>query len=55
MDKSKIDRINELYKKSKEQGLSEEESLEQQTLRKEYLDSIKANFKKTLSSIEYTD
>ncbi len=55
MDKSKIERINELYKKSKAEGLTDAEKCEQQTLRKEYLESIKANFKNTLSSIEYTD
>ena len=36
MDKKKIDRINELYKKSKTIGLTEAEKTEQQTLRTEY-------------------
>ncbi len=43
MDKKKIDRINELYKKSKAEGLSEAEKTEQQQLRKEYLEAVKAN------------
>lgn len=55
MDKAKIDRINELYRKSKAEGLTDAEKEEQQALRKEYLDSIKSNFRSTLNSIEYTD
>ena len=37
MDKKKIDRINELAKISKERELTEEERIEQKTLREEYL------------------
>ena len=40
MDESKIARINELYHKSKEVGLSDAELKEQLILRKEYLDNI---------------
>ena len=40
---SRIDRINELAKKAKEVGLTEEEKVEQQKLRREYLDAVKAN------------
>ena len=36
-----IDRINELYKKQKEQGLTDEEKKEQQELRQEYLQFVK--------------
>ena len=36
MDKEKIARINELYKKSKKEGLTEKEKEEQQQLRTEY-------------------
>ena len=38
-----IKRINELYKKSKEVGLTEEEKLEQAKLRRAYIDSVKAS------------
>ena len=55
MDKKKIDRINELAKKKKEVGLTEAELQEQAELRKEYLESIRANFRQTLESIEYKD
>lgn len=38
-----VKRINELAKKSREQGLTEEEKAEQQKLRRAYLDAIRAN------------
>lgn len=46
-----IQRINELYHKSKAEGLTEEEKLEQQTLRKAYIDAIKGNLKAHLDNI----
>lgn len=52
MDKTKIERINELAKKSREAGLTDEEKAEQQELRNEYLESIKRNFRATLDNIE---
>lgn len=55
MEKEKIDRINELAKKKKEEGLTEAEIQEQAELRQEYLASIRANFRQTLESIEYKD
>ena len=55
MEKDKIARINELAHKKKTVGLTEEETLEQAELRKEYLQAIRANFKQTLDSIEYKD
>jgi uncharacterized protein YnzC (UPF0291/DUF896 family) len=48
----KINRINELYKKSKAEGLTESEKIEQSELRKEYLDAVKKNFENTLKSIK---
>ena len=55
MEKSKIDRINYLAKKSKEEGLSENELMEQKALREEYLAAIRRNFRSTLESIEIVD
>lgn len=53
MDRQKINRINELAAKSKtKEGLTPEELSERDALRKEYLASIRANFKATLDSIE---
>lgn len=47
-----IKRINELYKKSKEEGLNEEEKEEQQKLRRRYIDNVKANFRVQLDGVE---
>ena len=38
MDDQKITRINELYHKSKAEGLTDEERKEQQILRREYVE-----------------
>ena len=44
MEQKKIDRINELARKSKTpEGLTEEEKAEQAVLRREYIDSVKAS------------
>lgn len=51
MDDKKIARINELYHKSKAEGLSEEELKEQQILRREYIDSFKRNLRGQLDQI----
>ena len=47
-----IKRINELYKKSKEEGLNEEEKIEQEKLRRRYIDSVKSNFRVQLETVE---
>lgn len=46
-----IDRINELYRKSQTQGLSEEEKKEQDKLRKEYILAIRNDLRGTLNNI----
>lgn len=51
MDDKKIARINELYRKSKAEGLSGEELKEQQILRREYIDSFKRNLRGQLNNI----
>lgn len=55
MEQKKIQRINELAHKKKTVGLTEDEIAEQAALRQEYLEGIRANFRQTLESIEYTD
>ena len=47
----KIQRINELYHKSKAEGLTEAEKEEQKSLRQDYLASIRANLKSQLDNI----
>ena len=52
MDQSKIDRINVLARKSKAEGLTEEERKEQELLRKEYIANIRRNLRAQLDSID---
>lgn len=47
----RIKRINELYHKSQDVGLTEEEKAEQQKLRREYVDSVKANLGAQLNNL----
>ncbi|MFX0550217.1 DUF896 domain-containing protein [Hathewaya histolytica] len=47
-----IERINDLYKKSKQEGLTEEEKIEQKNLREYYLSVMKNNFKSQLSKVK---
>ena len=47
----RIARINELYHKSKNEGLTPEEKEEQAKLRREYIDSIKNNLRSQLDNI----
>lgn len=51
MKEEKINRINELYHKSKNEGLTSEEKIEQATLRKEYIESVRKNLRGTLNNI----
>lgn len=46
-----IDRINELYHKSQNEGLTEEEKAEQAKLRQEYILSIRNNMRSTLNNV----
>lgn len=50
--KEQINRINELYKKQVEQGLSEEEKQEQAKLRRLYVDSVKESLRAQLKNIK---
>ena len=47
----KIKRINELYHKSKAEGLTEEERQEQAALRTEYIANVRANLRGQLNNI----
>ena len=58
MEQSKIDRINELARKSRTgAGLTPEEKAEQAALRQEYLAAIRANLTAQMDStvIQYPD
>lgn len=51
MDEKKVARINELYRKSKAERLTETEKKEQQILRREYVDAFKQNLRGQLNNI----
>ena len=50
MNQKKIDRINELARKSKTEGLTEEEKAEQTQLRNEYRQSVLGNLAAQLNN-----
>ena len=47
-----LNRINELYRKSKAEGLTEKEKKEQEKLRKEYVVAFRENLRGTLETIK---
>jgi 5-formyltetrahydrofolate cyclo-ligase len=51
----KIKRINELYHKSQKEGLSEAERREQAGLRRDFVETMKANVKSGLSQIDIVE
>jgi uncharacterized protein YnzC (UPF0291/DUF896 family) len=55
MEQNKLNRINELYKKQKSQGLTKEEKKEQTTLREEYIKLVRGNLRGTLNNIVVED
>ena len=51
MDLKDIERINELYRKSKSEGLNDAEKEEQDRLRKAYVKAFRDNLRGTLNTI----
>ena len=52
MDEKKLARINELYRKSKAEGLTDAELREQALLRKEYIEAFRKNLRGQLDNID---
>ncbi len=52
VSEKQIARINELAHKAKAEGLTEEEKMEQQVLRAEYIAAFRANLKSQLDNID---
>lgn len=55
MEQAKIDRINALARKSKSEGLTEEEKAEQAALRREYVAAVKASLTAQLDNTYVVD
>lgn len=55
IDQKLIDKINELARKQKSIGLSEDEKKLQQELRKEYIKLFREGFKQQLDAIEIVE
>ena len=55
LSKEKLDRLNFLARKAKNGELTDEEKIEQQSLRQEYLKNFRKSFRQQLDSIEIVD
>ena len=55
MEKSRIERINELARKAKQEGLTPEETAERDKLRKEYLAAVRASVVSQLDRVYFVD
>ena len=55
MDPKKIDRINELAKKKKTEGLTPEEKVEQAKLREEYIEGYRRTVRHHIEGIKIVD
>lgn len=55
MEQSNLDRINELYHKSKAEGLTEEEKAEQLKLRQDYIATVRKNLRGTLDNVSFVN
>lgn len=55
LEQKKMNRINELARKKKNEGLTEEEGREQTLLRKEYLQTFRNSFQKTIENAKVID
>lgn len=55
MTQEKIDRINELYRKSKAEGLTETEKKEQDILRKEFIANVRGAVRAQLNNIDMVE
>ena len=55
MEKSRVDRINELAHKAKTEGLTEEETIERDRLRQEYLAAFRQNLRAQLDNTYIVD
>lgn len=55
MTQEKIDRINELARKAKSEGLTPEETAERDALRKEYIEAVRCSLRGQLDNTYIVD
>lgn len=55
MNETNLNRINELARKSKAEGLTEAEKLEQANLRREYIEAVRRNLRGQLDNIDVVE
>ncbi|GER68586.1 UPF0291 protein YnzC [Weizmannia acidilactici] len=55
LSKDKMSRINELARKAKNGGLTDEEAKEQSKLRSEYLQAFRSSMKQTIENVRVFD
>ncbi|GEN49887.1 DUF896 family protein [Alkalibacterium pelagium] len=55
LEKKKLDRINELVRKERSEGLSQEEKDEQKSLREEYIQAFRSGMKNQIEGMKVVD
>lgn len=55
LEKNKLDRINELVRKERSDGLSDEEKAEQKNLREEYIQAFRSGMKNQIEGMKVVD
>ncbi|GAA0478063.1 DUF896 family protein [Alkalibacterium sp. m-11] len=55
LEKKKLDRINELVRKERSEGLSQEEKDEQKALREEYIQAFRSGMKNQIEGMKVVD
>lgn len=55
LEKKKLDRINDLVRKERAEGLSDEEKQEQKALREEYINAFRSGMKNHIEGMKIVD
>ncbi|MDZ7835392.1 MAG: DUF896 family protein [Alkalibacterium sp.] len=55
LEKQKLDRINELVRKERAEGLSDEEKQEQKSLREEYIKAFRSGMRNHIEGMKIVD
>lgn len=55
LEKKKLDRINELVRRERSDGLTDEEKIEQKNLREEYIQAFRSGMKNQIEGMKVVD